>query len=76
MSRAITIEKFSRYIGEQEQLSCDEILAHAKNLMSMHRDGLQYGNYIHWFPMKAYIYIYNFCCNFRCDLLLTKDACE
>ncbi|CAB3984664.1 Hypothetical predicted protein [Paramuricea clavata] len=44
MSRAITIEKFSRYLGEHEQLSSEEMIAHARHLMSMHKEGLKYGN--------------------------------
>ncbi len=43
MSRAITIEKFSRYLGEQKQLSSEEMIAHARHLMSLHKEGLKYG---------------------------------
>ena len=43
MSRAITVEKFSRYLGEQEKLSSEEMIAHARHLMSMHKEGLKFG---------------------------------
>ena len=43
MSRAITIEKFARYIGEQEKFSSEEMISHARHLMSMHKEGLKYG---------------------------------
>ena len=46
MSRAITIEKFSRYLGEQEQLTSEEMIAHARHLMAMHKEGLEFGECI------------------------------
>ncbi|XP_028396566.1 N-alpha-acetyltransferase 25, NatB auxiliary subunit-like [Dendronephthya gigantea] len=43
LSRTITIEKFSRYLGERENFSTEEKIAHARHLMSMHKDGEKFG---------------------------------
>ena len=46
MSKTITIEKFSRYLGEHERMSSEEKVAHARHLMFLHKDGLKYGKTI------------------------------
>lgn len=37
----LTIEKFSRYFGLYETSSKENVIEHAKYLMSLHRDSLQ-----------------------------------
>lgn len=61
LSRAITFEKFSTYLGEQEQLSPDEIIASAKRLMLMHKEGLKFG--------KSFV-----CLSQMCLILLCKNS--
>ena len=46
MSKTITTEKFSRYLGEHENMSAEEKIARARHLMFLHRDGLKYGKII------------------------------
>lgn len=43
MSRIISVEKMSRYLGNHQRLSQDDKISLAKHCMALHKDGLKYG---------------------------------
>ena len=71
MSKTITIEKFSRYLGEHERMSSEEKIAHAKHLMFLHKDGLKYGKTDNCRYIKKRV---NLVCTYFYDLLCGKHS--